>query len=321
MTTTRRPRRQRSPAASFLASAPSPFLTLLLVLLLLVLCPLPQSPTHRGYGVLLADAAAIVPTPAGRHSFSYPLASLPVFTTCPRNPARPSPAQRSRTVAAWGEGWELDEDIWERLGTRILDFVLRRKEPEEPHPLRMQRWTISMRRLPFFRRVVRHMQFYPDGRCEVEEEIAGRPLLFRPRQQPTATASATSAAAAGQRRKKMTKRKKKGKKGGGGSGATGGGQAPLMHGKWKYDKYGLNWELDERGLKHFYHAELIWHSFGDRPKMHCGVIIRNRGPRSLLPPWLFRPVVGTFSGLGNGTDTCLMPEAAQGITENRFRSY
>lgn len=27
-------------------------------------------------------------------------------------------------------------------------------------------------------------------------------------------------------------------------------------GKWRYDKYGLNWELDEDGVKHYYHAEV-----------------------------------------------------------------
>ena len=314
MTTTRRfsSRRWRSwPPAS--RSSASPFFKLLVLLVLLVLLtlyPQSQGPTHAGYGVSLV-AAAVIPASTGRRP-SYPEAS--VASAC----GRLSPARGSHTVVAWGEGWELDEDIWERLGTRILDFVLRRKEPEEPHPLRMQRWTISMRRLPFFRRVIRHMQFYPDGRCEVEEEIGGRPLLFKRQHQPTATATAAAAGGKGgggggngQRRKR---RKKGGKKGG--KGAAG---PPLIQGKWKYDKYGLNWELEERGLKHFFHAELIWHSFGDRPKMHCGVIVRNRGPRSLLPPWLFRPVVGVFSGLGNGTDTCLVPEAQS--NENRFRNY
>ncbi len=212
---------------------------------------------------------------------------------------------RPRTVVAWGEGWELDEDLWERVGTKVLDFVLRRKAPEEPHPLRMQRWTISMRRLPFFRRVVRHMQFYPDGRCVVEEEIGGRPLLLK-RQQPSAAVSVVGGKPVKRRKKSSSKAK------------TAAAGPPVLEGKWKYDKYGLNWELKEHGIRHFYHAELIWHSFGDRPKMHCGVIVRNRGPRSLLPPWLFRPVVGTFSGLGNGTDTCLM--AVEG-NEKRFGNY
>ena len=141
-------------------------------------------------------------------------------------------------------------------------------------------------------------------------------------------------------------------------------------GKWRYDKYGLNWEMEENGIRHFYHAEvgerllaitypvipyirtkpepkpgshrtppsnpdlgqclprsrllplalyalsskpsteplqLIWHSFGDRPKMHCGVVVRDRGPKSLLPPWLFRPVVATFDGYG----TCRLLEVGQ----------
>lgn len=304
MTTSIRFSSRRSWPPASLSSA-SPFLKLLVLIVLLKLCQQSRGPTNTGYGVFLV-AATVIPANTGRRP-SHPEAS--VVSACG---GRLSPAQGSPRVVAWGEGWELDEDIWERLGTRILDFVLRRKEPEEPHPLRMQRWTISMRRLPFFRRVIRHMQFYPDGRCEVEEEIGGRPLLFKHQHQATAKAKAAVTAGGkgggnGQRRKRRKN---------GGRGAAG---PPLMQGKWKYDKYGLNWELEEKGLKHFFHAELIWHSFGDRPKMHCGVIVRNRGPRSLLPPWLFRPVVGVFSGLGNGTDTCLVPEAQS--NENRFRNY
>ena len=109
------------------------------------------------------------------------------------------------------------------------------------------------------------MQFYADGTCEVEEEIGGRNAKKRRPPSPPQQSGQAGAEAAGKRR-----RKGKGKKGaaGGGDGAGG----PLARGKWKYDKYGLNWELSENGLRHFYHAELIWHSFGDRPKMHCGVI-------------------------------------------------
>jgi len=128
------------------------------------------------------------------------------------------------------------------------------------------------------------MQFYADGTCEVEEEVGGRnkrprsqrqqPQQPQPQQQPP---------------------------------------QQLATGRWKYDKYGLNWELAERGVRHFYHAELIWHSFGSFPKMHGGIIVRDRGPRSLLPPWFFRPVVGIFHGRGNGTDTYLSE-----VNENRF---
>lgn len=62
-----------------------------------------------------------------------------------------------RQPVAWGETWEFEEDVLEPLrglGTRILDFVLRRQPPEEPHPLRMQRWTIYMRKFPFRRCVL-----------------------------------------------------------------------------------------------------------------------------------------------------------------------
>lgn len=108
------------------------------------------------------------------------------------------------------------------------------------------------------------MQFYADGTCEVEEEIGGRNAKKRRPPSPQQQSGQAALEANGKRG-----RKKKGKKGTGGGDGGGG---PLVRGKWKYDKYGLNWELSENGLRHFYHAELIWHSFGDRPKMHCGVI-------------------------------------------------
>lgn len=151
--------------------------------------------------------------------------------------------------------------------------------------------------------VVRHMQFYADGTCEVEEDVGGPANNGKRRQRAQRAGAASSGSG---------KRKGKGKKG-----QQHGPQGP--RGKWKYDKYGLNWELEEGGLRHFYHAELIWHSFGDRPKMHCGVIVRNRGPRSLLPPWLFRPVVGIFHAYGNGSDT--VQQYMEAATETRFSNY
>lgn len=39
--------------------------------------------------------------------------------------------------------------------------------------------------------------------------------------------------------------------------------------------------------------------------MHCGVCVRDRGPRSLLPKWLLRPVVATFHGYGKRSYTLL----------------
>jgi hypothetical protein len=285
-----------------------PLLLLLKILVFVMyISPSPRS-VHASHHQPAMNVAAVIGAPfIGRRSGE----------TCPgrRAPGTACPPS-SRLVLAWGGGWEFDDDVWERLGTRILNFVLRRKEPEEPHPLRMQRWTISMRRFPFFRRVVRHMQFYVDGRCEVEEEVHSPPL-FPKRRKKAGQSALPSAIRAGKgesaQSRKVRKRKphvKKAKMA----------EPPTLQGKWKYDKYGLNWELEEGGLRYFYHAELIWHSFGDRPKMHCGVVVRNRGPGSPLPPWLLRPVVGTFSGLGNGTDTCLIPES-QGSKDNRFRDY
>lgn len=74
----------------------------------------------------------------------------------------PQPAAQPRQPVAWGETWEFEEDVLEPLrglGTRILDFVLRRQPPEEPHPLRMQRWTITIRKFPFRRCVARRAVF------------------------------------------------------------------------------------------------------------------------------------------------------------------
>ncbi|EWM29677.1 hypothetical protein Naga_100299g3 [Nannochloropsis gaditana] len=236
-----------------------PLLLLLKILVFVMyISPSPRS-VHASHHQPAMNVAAVIGAPfIGRRSGE----------TCPgrRAPGTVCPPS-SRLVLAWGGGWEFDDDVWERLGTRILNFVLRRKEPEEPHPLRMQRWTISMRRFPFFRLVVRHMQFYVDGRCEVEEEVHSPPL-FPKRRKKAGQSALPSAIRAGKgesaQSRKLRKRRPHVKK------AKIAEEPPTLQGKWKYDKYGLNWELEEGGLRYFYHAELIWHSFGDRPKMHCG---------------------------------------------------
>lgn len=50
-------------------------------------------------------------------------------------------------------------------------------------------------------------------------------------------------------------------------------------------------------------AELHWNIFGDHPRMFRGTITRDRYRVSFLPPWLFRPVIGSFTGIGTGQDT------------------
>lgn len=50
-------------------------------------------------------------------------------------------------------------------------------------------------------------------------------------------------------------------------------------------------------------AELHWNVFGSQPRMFRGTVTRDRLPTSVLPPWLFRPVVSSFVGLGVGDDT------------------
>lgn len=93
--------------------------------------------------VVLAAALLASAGPNGRRrGYATPVAGPLQAAAHPRQPM------------AWGETWEFEEDVLEPLrglGTRILDFVLRRQPPEEPHPLRMQRWTIYMRKFPFRR--------------------------------------------------------------------------------------------------------------------------------------------------------------------------
>lgn len=158
-------------------------------------------------------------------------------------------------------------------------------------------------------RVVRHMQFYADGTCVVEEEIGGGPAKKRRPASQQQSAQTGGQANGGNKRRRNGKSKKT---------AAGGYGPALTRGTWRYDKYGLNFETDEGGVKWMWSGELIWHSFGDRPKMHCGVIVRNRGPNSLLPYWLFRPVVGTFHGMGNGTDTYITTQEG---ADSRFQNY
>lgn len=50
-------------------------------------------------------------------------------------------------------------------------------------------------------------------------------------------------------------------------------------------------------------AELHWNIFGEQPRMFRGTVTRDRLPQSFLPPWLFRPVIGSFVGSGVGNDT------------------
>ncbi|CAM9687685.1 unnamed protein product [Ascophyllum nodosum] len=78
-------------------------------------------------------------------------------------------------------------------------------------------------------------------------------------------------------------------------------------GDWWFDVGGLYWDMNTtvRDMPTVLHhkAELHWNIFGEQPRMFRGTVTRDRLPRSLLPPWLFRPVVGSFVGSGIGNDT------------------
>ncbi|CAM9468447.1 unnamed protein product [Ectocarpus sp. 12 AP-2014] len=78
-------------------------------------------------------------------------------------------------------------------------------------------------------------------------------------------------------------------------------------GEWWFDVGGLYWDVNTtiRAAPTVLHhkAELHWNVFGSQPRMFRGTITRDRLPNSPLPPWLFRPVVGSFIGSGVGDDT------------------
>eukprot|EP00903_Cladosiphon_okamuranus_P015532 g14340.t1 len=64
-------------------------------------------------------------------------------------------------------------------------------------------------------------------------------------------------------------------------------------GEWWFDVGGLYWDLNTtfRAAPTVLHhkAELHWNVFGSQPRMFRGTVTRDRLPKSLLPPWLFRP--------------------------------
>jgi hypothetical protein len=99
------------------------------------------------------------------------------------------------------------------------------------------------------------------------------------------------------------------------------------HGEWKLDVGGVSWDIldsEKDALRH-YRAELHWNVFGEQPRMYRGTICRDRTKESFLPPWLFRPVIGTFKGRGCGSDTLDQSyrhrDQPNIPRENRFDSY
>ncbi|CAM9637456.1 unnamed protein product [Pylaiella littoralis] len=78
-------------------------------------------------------------------------------------------------------------------------------------------------------------------------------------------------------------------------------------GEWWFDVGGLYWDVNTtiRAAPTVLHhkAELHWNAFGSQPRMFRGTVTRDRLPTSILPPWLFRPVIHSFVGSGVGDDT------------------
>eukprot|EP01084_Bolivina_argentea_P007286 13689_1 len=74
-------------------------------------------------------------------------------------------------------------------------------------------------------------------------------------------------------------------------------------GKWRADDGSVIWTTHNEGRNETrYRAELFWNVFGDQPRMVRGTVSRDR--RCVhLPRWLFRPVIGSFTGVGVGRDT------------------
>ncbi|CAN0139096.1 unnamed protein product, partial [Phaeothamnion confervicola] len=76
-----------------------------------------------------------------------------------------------------------------------------------------------------------------------------------------------------------------------------------LPGNWWFGIGGLHWEVVRDGVLHHHKAELHWNVFGSEPRMLRGTVLRDRRRGGPLPPWLFRPVVATFTGRGVGEDT------------------
>ncbi|CAM9201612.1 unnamed protein product [Choristocarpus tenellus] len=74
-------------------------------------------------------------------------------------------------------------------------------------------------------------------------------------------------------------------------------------GEWWFDVGGLYWDIKMDNTVIHHKAELHWNVFGTQPRMFRGTVTRDRFSSSFLPPWLFRPVISTFTGFGVGDDT------------------
>jgi hypothetical protein len=99
----------------------------------------------------------------------------------------------------------------------------------------------------------------------------------------------------------------------------------LAIGTWEVVPWGVWFTLeDATGYEYTFTAHLHLNSFGDQPKMMQGSIVRYEQvngqadpeqDRSFVKPtakW-FRPVVGTFSGVGMGKDTADLSYSSRGI--------
>lgn len=82
-------------------------------------------------------------------------------------------------------------------------------------------------------------------------------------------------------------------------------------GDWKIGTDGLSWtDTDAKlGVKRHHHAVVVWNIFGAKPRMYRGVVSRDRVHGGTL----FRPVVGTFHGIGVGEDTADTSYAKRGF--------
>jgi len=83
--------------------------------------------------------------------------------------------------------------------------------------------------------------------------------------------------------------------------------SPKIHessiGTWKLLPTGIRWELavktnDNRITTLRCYADIILNPFGAKPHMIRGIIVRDRYTDSILPRYLFRPVVATFASEG-----------------------
>lgn len=147
--------------------------------------------------------------------------------------------------------------------------------PPMQHPLRTDAWKLTVRWRSNSNATKRFLLPSKNEPNDILFEFADNGYV-RARQQQNGDATATPAAASS-------------------TGTSTGSQI----GTWTLDPSGLSWTIPLNNTDHYFFADMHLNPFGKNPKMTRGVVIRDNASKS---KW-FRPIVGTFQGVGVGADT------------------